>query len=62
MDRDGVAFRIEKEASEDIWKDYDPVKVQQALRASRGMFAGSNSDKFLRQVHEQREQGPNRFD
>ncbi len=62
VERDGETYRLEKHAPEDIWKDYDPEKVQQALTASRGMFAGTNREKFLHEMHEQREQGANRFD
>jgi hypothetical protein len=62
VERDGEVYRLEKQEPDDIWRDYDPEKVQQALTASRGMFAGSDPEKFLREIDEQREQGPNRFD
>jgi len=62
VERNGETYRLEKEEPEDIWKDYDPEKVQQALSASRGMFAGADREQFLKEIHEQREQGANRFD
>jgi hypothetical protein len=62
VERNGEIYRLEKEAPEDIWKDYDPEKVQKAFTASRGLFAGTNREEFLREMHEQREQGANRFD
>ncbi len=62
VERNGETYRLEKHTPEDPWKDYDPAKVQQALAASRGLFAGTDRKTFLTEMHEQREQGTNRFD
>ena len=62
VERNGETYRLEKLEPEDVWKDYDPEEVQKALTASRGMFAGTNRESFLHEIHEQREQGANRFD
>jgi hypothetical protein len=61
VERDGESFRLEKESPEDIWRDYDPEKVRAALDASIGIFAGTDTETFLKEIDEQREQGPNRF-
>jgi hypothetical protein len=62
VERDGQVFRVELQEPEDIWEGYDPEKVERALRASRGLFAGTNTEQFLAEMHEQRGQGPNRLD
>src|SRR5579884_1194081 len=60
VERDGETFLLEKQEPEDIWKDYDPQKVQRVLRASAGALKGVDLDTFLQDIHAQREQGPGR--
>jgi hypothetical protein len=62
VERNGETYRLEKQGAEDPCHDYDPVKAHQALTAGRGMFAGTDREQFLREIHEQREQGTHRFD
>ena len=62
VERNGETYRLEKEVPEDIWKDYNPEKVQKALAASRGMLKGVDLDELLRDLDAQREQGPGRFE
>jgi len=62
VERDGETFRLEKQDPDDIWNNYDPEKVRAALKASIGMFAGTDTEAFLKEMHEQREQGPGRFE
>jgi hypothetical protein len=62
VERDGETFRLEKQAPEDIWRDYDPDKVRRALKASAGALRGVDLEGFLHDIHEQREQGPGRFE
>lgn len=62
IERDGETYRLEREEPEDIWEGYDSEKVQRAFAEGRGMFAGTDRERFLREVHEQRGQGPNRPD
>lgn len=62
VERNGETYRLEKQEPTDIWQDYDPEKTEWALSASRGMFAGTDSEQFLREIHEQREQGAHRLD
>ncbi len=59
VEQDGETFRVERERV-DLWKGYAPQKADQALQASRGMFAGTAREEFLRELHAQREQGSNR--
>lgn len=62
VERDGELYRIERAETQDIWKNYDPQKVQQALIASKGALAGVDLDELLRDLDAQREQGPGRFE
>ena len=43
---------------EDPWKDYDPEKVREALRASRGALAGVDTDQLMKDIMAAREQDP----
>jgi len=41
---------------QDIWKDYDPEKVRAALHAARGAFRHLDTEAFIKEMHEAREQ------
>ncbi len=41
---------------DDIWKDYDPEKVLQAMHEAAGLFAGVDREQLLGDLREQREQ------
>jgi excisionase family DNA binding protein len=41
---------------QDIWADYDPERARQAFRQARGILAGIDREKFLREMHEARGQ------
>lgn len=43
-------------APEDIFANYDPQQVLEAVRASRGALAGVDTEKLLADLQEQREQ------
>lgn len=43
-------------AKEDIWKDYDPEKVREALKASAGAFAGIDTEQLKRDLRDARGQ------
>jgi hypothetical protein len=62
IERDGETYRLEREAPANVWQGYDPEKVQRAFAEGRGMFAGTDRERFLREVDEERGQGPNRPD
>lgn len=40
----------------DIWANYDPERARQAFRQARGILAGIDREKFLRDMHEARGQ------
>ena len=42
--------------TEDIWAQYNPTKVQQALQQSARTLAGVNREKFLRDIANERTQ------
>ena len=60
VDRNGETYRVERLAPEDIWTGYDPAAVERALSTGRGVFAGTDPERFLRDVGEERAQGSNR--
>ena len=62
---DGEVFKVSidkpmglRHEREDPWKDYDPEKVREALRASRGALAGVDTDQLMKDIMAAREQDP----
>ena len=54
---DGEVFKVSidkpmglRHEREDPWKDYDPEKVREALRRSRGLFAGIDTDQLKKDI------------
>jgi len=43
-------------STEDIWAQYNPTKVQQALKQSAGTLAGVNREKLLKDIANERTQ------
>ena len=41
---------------DDIWANYDPQRVKQAIRESAGILAGVDHNTLLRDIKEQRRQ------
>lgn len=65
VERDGVLYRLEPQLQtpplqtsdpHDIWRNYDPKKVREAMRQAAGVLAGVDRDELLRDIHQQREQ------
>ena len=58
LEVDGYAYRFTPQppAKEDIWKDYDPEKVREALRQSAGALRGIDRNKLLADLREERGQ------
>lgn len=56
VERDGETFRLEKEGTDDIWKDYDPEKARQALKHVAGILKGVDTQKLIAEIYAQREQ------
>lgn len=42
--------------TDDPWANYDPEKVQAALRAGAGALQGVDTERLLREIYEEREQ------
>jgi hypothetical protein len=63
---DGEVFKVSidmplidlKDEREDPWKDYDPEKVREALRESRGALAGVDTDQLMKDIMDARGQDP----
>ena len=56
LDRDGKRYVLAREDSHDIWVDYDPEKVRQALLQSDGALADIDRESLLSDLHAAREQ------
>ena len=56
LDRDGERYVLAREDAHDIWADYDPEKVRQALLQSAGALAGIDRKSLLSDIHAAREQ------
>ena len=61
VEANGVRFRVIRDTPEinltdDPFADYDPEKVQAALKASAGAFRGINTQTLKRDIWEAREQ------
>ena len=56
LDRDGERYVLAREDAHDIWADYDPEKVRQALLQSAGALAGVDRKSLLSDIHAAREQ------
>lgn len=60
VEREGLLYRLEPQEDrpdQDIWADYDPDQVRQALQHSAGALADIDREALLRELHEQRQQG-----
>lgn len=57
LDSAGVRYTVERE---DIFANYDPRAALRALRRSRGMFQGIDTESLLADLAEQRSQAPTR--
>ena len=59
VEKDGMLFRLEPEETPqklDIWANYDPEKVREALRKSAGALKGVDIDALKQDIRDQREQ------
>ena len=56
LDRDGERYVLAREDAHDIWADYDPEKVRQALLQSAGALADIDRESLLSDIHAAREQ------
>ena len=56
LEKDGERYVLAREAAHDIWADYNPEKVRQALLQSAGALAGVDRKSLLSDIHAAREQ------
>lgn len=56
LEVDGNVYRLSQEREDDIWANYDPERVREALRRSAGALKGIDRDKFLADLKAQRGQ------
>ena len=56
LEKDGERYVLAREDAHDIWADYDPEKVRQALPQSAGALAGIDRESLLSDTHAAREQ------
>ena len=56
LEKDGERYVLAREAAHDIWADYDPEKVRQALLQSAGALAGIDRESLLNDIRAARAQ------
>ena len=56
LEKDGERYVLAREDAHDIWADYNPEKVRQALLQSAGALAGIDRKSLLSEIHAAREQ------
>ena len=56
LEKDGERYVLAREDAHDIWADYDPEKVRQALLQSAGALADIDRESLLSDIHAAREQ------
>ena len=56
--KEGRLFKVEPQDvnAGDVWRDYDPDRVREALRESAGAFRGVDREALLEDIHGQRAQ------
>ena len=56
LEKDGERYVLAREDAHDIWADYNPEKVRQALLQSAGALADIDRESLLSDLHAAREQ------
>ena len=56
LEKDGERYVLAREDAHDIWADYSPEKVRQALLQSAGALADIDRESLLSDIHAAREQ------
>ncbi len=58
LERDGELYRLfREEGKEDIWADYDPENVREALNRTAGSWADIDADAMISDLYRAREEG-----
>ena len=55
LEKDGERYVLAREDAHDIWADYDPEKVRQALLQGAGALAGIDRESLLSDIRAARE-------
>ncbi len=56
LEKNGERYVLARKDAHDIWADYDPEQVRQALRQGTGILAGVDRESLLSEIHAAREQ------
>ncbi|MGH2442491.1 MAG: hypothetical protein ACRDFX_04950 [Chloroflexota bacterium] len=56
VERDGEMYRLERDRTSNLWKDYDPEQARLGLRRAVGTLAGIDVQQLLADLREQRGQ------
>ena len=56
LEKDGERYVLAREDAHDIWADYNPEKVRQALLQSAGALADIDRESLLSDIHAARAQ------
>ncbi len=56
LEKEGGRYVLAREDAHDIWADYDPEKVRQALRQCAGALAGIDRKSLINDIRAAREQ------
>ena len=56
LEKEGELFTLARGEAKDIWANYNPEKVREALRQSKGVLAGVDRESLLCDIHAAREQ------
>lgn len=57
LEKDGMLFRVTKEATVHEWEGYDPARVKAAILKTAGSWADIDTDAFMNQLYRAREDG-----
>jgi hypothetical protein len=58
---DGIRYEVVR-VEHDLWKDYDPERVREALRAATGIFTPEEAEQLKRDIYRWREEGTRPID
>ena len=56
LEKEGELFTLVRQDTKDIWANYDPEKVREALRRCKGILAGVERESLLSDIRAAREQ------
>ncbi len=57
LDKDGELYRLSRAEVEDVWADYDPEKVREAVASYAGSWRDIDLEAFKALIYRAREEG-----